>query len=127
MRILIADRQPKVRFALRVALERRPGFQSIGEVSDAQDLIAQAQAVCPDLALIDWELPDLPLADLIRALHQHCRPMHVIILCGRSEMREQAMIAGADAFVCKCDSPDELLTAIDHCLKTDEPRAESDG
>ena len=125
MRILIADQQPKVRFALRVALEQQPGFKTIGEAIDAQDLIAQALAVCPDLAIVDWGLPGMTIAKLIGALHQHCRNTRVIVLSSRAETREPALAAGANVFVCMCDAPDELLSAIDRCLKRDEPCVES--
>lgn len=127
MRILIADDQPKVRFALRVALEQQPGFKTIGEASDADDLLAQAQVVCPDLAIIDWELPALPISDLIHALHQRCRTVRVIVLSGRAETRELALAAGANMFVCKGDSPDELLNAIKRCLKLEKPCVEMEG
>jgi DNA-binding NarL/FixJ family response regulator len=125
MRILLADQQPKVRFALRVALEQQPGFKTIGEAIDAQDLIAQALAVCPDLAIVDWGLPGMTIAKLIGALHQTCRNTRVIVLSSRAEMRELALAAGANVFVCMCDAPDELLSAIDRCLKRDEPCVES--
>jgi DNA-binding NarL/FixJ family response regulator len=121
MRILIADNQPKVRFALRVTLERQPGFKTIGEVIDAADLLAQAKAVCPDLAIVDWELPGMTIAELIAALRQDCLHTRVIILSSRPETREQAMATGADAFVCKCDAPDELLAAIANSFKTQQP------
>lgn len=127
MRILIADHQPKVRFALRVALEQQPGFKTIGEASDADDLLAQAQVVCPDLAIIDWALPVLPISDLIHALHQRCCTVRVIVLSGRAETRELAFAAGANMFVCKCDSPDELLSAIEDCLQTKAERVQVEG
>jgi DNA-binding NarL/FixJ family response regulator len=116
MRILIADYQPKVRFALRVALEQKPGFKTIGEAINAQDLIAQAKAICPDLAIIDWGLPDLPPADLIRTLRDLCYCVRVIVLSSRTETRDQALAAGANAFVSMCNAPDELLSAIETCF-----------
>lgn len=127
MRIMIADNQPKVRFALRVALERRPGFKTISEAIDSEDLIVQSRVICPDLVMLDWELPGLPMSELINTLHQSCGNTHVIILSSRSEMRAQALAAGANAFVCMCDAPDELLSAIDACLKADVARGTKEG
>ena len=43
MRILLADGQPRVRFAMRVLLERQPGVEVVGEAVDAEDLLAQAE------------------------------------------------------------------------------------
>jgi DNA-binding NarL/FixJ family response regulator len=63
----------------------------------------------------------MPLADLIAQLHQVCNKVHTIVLSSRDEERDRAVAAGADAFVCKCDAPDELLSVIDHCFKEESP------
>jgi DNA-binding NarL/FixJ family response regulator len=116
MRILIADNQSKVRFALRVALEQRPGDMTIGEAVDAADLIEQSRAMCPDLALIDWELTGMPPADLLAQLRETCDKVHTIVLSSHAETRDRAIAAGANEFVCKCDAPEELMAAIDEYL-----------
>lgn len=59
MRILLADDQDRVRYALRVLLAQQPGLEIVAEVYDAEDMMAQLRAACPDLALVDWELPGL--------------------------------------------------------------------
>ncbi len=113
MRILIAANQAKVRFALRVALERRPGIKTIVEAVDAEALATQTGVSHPDIALVDWELSGMPMAELLDSLHRACANLRIIVLNSREETRQQAVIAGADAFVCMCNAPDELLTAID--------------
>jgi DNA-binding NarL/FixJ family response regulator len=115
MRVLLADNQPKVRFALRALLEQRPGLQVIGEAVDASDLLAQASAARPDLVLLDWKLRGLAAVDLVPALRQVCPDVYVIALSGQSEARRVALDAGADAFVSKIDSPERLLAVIDRC------------
>jgi DNA-binding NarL/FixJ family response regulator len=57
MQILVADHQPRVRFGLRVFLERQPGLTVVGEATSAEELLAQAEVTGPDLILLDWELP----------------------------------------------------------------------
>jgi DNA-binding NarL/FixJ family response regulator len=156
MQILLADNQPKVRFGLRVLLERQPGLQVVGEAADAEDLLAQVEADCPDLVLLDWELSGHVLSRpkglaggdpstssgqapstvrggepfaklrtspvkqsgqaLLAALREACPDLLVIVLSGRTEVRRAALGAGADAFVCKCDPPEQLLEAIADCL-----------
>lgn len=130
MDILIADDQPKVRSALRLLLEQEPGLSVIGEIADAQDLLVQAAATCPDLVLLDWELPTHPShSNLIAALRALCPRLRVIALSGRPEARHAALAAGADAFVSKGDPPEGLL-AILHVVgaevsATDAPTARS--
>lgn len=112
MRILLADSQPKVRFGLRVLLERQPGLKVAGEATNAEELLAQIEADCPDLVLLGWGLPGLAKADLLSALRRVCPNLFVIALSGRPELRRAALDAGADAFVYKCDPPERLLEAI---------------
>jgi DNA-binding NarL/FixJ family response regulator len=115
MRILLADGQPKVRFALRVLLDRQPGLEIVGEAADAEELMAQTASCCPDLILLGWELPRLPGTDLLANLRSICPDLSVITLSGRPEARRAALDAGADAFVSKSDPPERLLAAIHGC------------
>ena len=111
MRILLADGQPKVRFGLRVLLERQPGLIVVGEATNAKDLLAQMETGCPDLVLLGWGLPGWtaigssashcgePIAytepgrsqlleqGLLNALRRVCPDSHVIALSGRPEAR----------------------------------------
>ncbi len=111
LRILIADDQYDVRSALRLLLEHEGGMRVIGEVAEIRGLIELAPLICPDLVLLDWELPGSG-GSTISLLRSHCPQLQVIVLSGRPEMREQALRAGADAFVCKGDSPEKLVTSL---------------
>jgi DNA-binding NarL/FixJ family response regulator len=112
MRILVADEQSKVRFALRVLLGQQPGMEIVGEATDSEDLLAQAKAVSPDLVLLHWGLRGLVPADLIAALRRGSHDLRVVALSARPEARSAALAAGADAFVYKVDPPERLLAAI---------------
>lgn len=113
MRILLADDQPHVRFALRVLLERQPGVVVVGEAIDIVELLAQVEANHPDLVLLGWELPGLATGGALSALRLICPELLVIALSSRSEARRAALSAGADAFVSKGDPPERLLGAIE--------------
>jgi DNA-binding NarL/FixJ family response regulator len=115
MRILLADGQPKVRFALRVLLEQQPTLEVIGEAVDGEDLLAQIEVICPDLILLGWELPGLTAVGALSALRQRCPDLRVIVLSGRPEACRTALAAGADAFVSKGEPPERLLAAIQNC------------
>jgi len=117
MRILLADEQRKVRFALRVLLERQSGYQVVAEATDAQGLLAQAQVACPNVVLLSWELPGMADMDLLPALRQCCPDLTVIALSGRLGVHQAALEAGADAFVSKGNPPEGLLAAINQCCR----------
>jgi DNA-binding NarL/FixJ family response regulator len=112
MRLLLADNQAKVRFALRALLEQQPGLTVVGEAAEAGEVLAQIEAVHPDLVLLDWNLRGLAKADLLSALRQVHPDLIVVVLSARPEVRQAALEAGADAFVSKADPPERLLEAI---------------
>jgi DNA-binding NarL/FixJ family response regulator len=112
MRTLLADERSSVRFALRTLLERKPGMQIVGEVASLEALLGRLRAACPDLIVCDWDLLDLVAAHRLAALRSVCPNVAVIVLSGRPEVRQAALTAGADAFVCKTDPPGELLAVI---------------
>jgi DNA-binding NarL/FixJ family response regulator len=115
MHILIADNRPKVRFALRVLLERQPKIESVREAAHAEDLLARLEKAHPDLVLIGWELPGLASVGSLPKLRSVCPGAALIVLSGRPEARQAALCAGADAFVSKTDLPEKLLATISDC------------
>ncbi len=115
VRIVIADAQPKVRFALRVLLERQPRWEVMGEAGDADSLLTLIEASCPDVVLLGWELPGMAMERLVPALRTGCPEAAVIALSGRFEAHRAATSIGADAFVSKSSPPEQLLKAIACC------------
>ena len=112
MHIILADDQPKVRFAMRVLLERQSGMVVAGEVANADDLLAQLTTKCTELVLLSWELPGLLRIGSLSALRALCPGMAVIALSGRPVACRTGLAAGAAAFVSKSDPPEFLLAAI---------------
>jgi DNA-binding NarL/FixJ family response regulator len=100
---------------LRLVLEQQPGVSILGEAVDTTGLLDWVKAACPDLVLLDWELPGLEAEGLLPTLRELCPCLAVIALSGRPEARRTALDAGADAFVSKGDPPERLLAAVHDC------------
>ena len=112
MKILIADPQLRVRHGLRVLLEQQPGWSIVGEAADDRELFALLRKDCPDVILIDWDLPDLSMNTLLWLLREQYPPIQMIIMSGRIELNHVIVKAGCDAFICKADPPEKLLLLI---------------
>jgi len=112
MRLLLADDQPKARFALRTLLRFQTGLTIVGEAATADGLLALAEQTSPDVVLLGWGLRGSPMDALLPALRRICPHLYVIALSSRPEARDAALTAGADAFVSKIDPPERLLKAI---------------
>jgi len=119
MRIFIADSQPRVRYGLRVLLEQQPGWRVVGEAGDAQELLELVYDTCPDLLLLDYELPGMASAEILAQLQQTCPALRVIAMSGHDELRQVALEAGASSFASKTESPEKLVILI-HELHTNE-------
>ena len=112
MNILIGDAQPRIRFGLRLLFEQQPGWNVTGEVDHAQALLEAVYLACPDLVLLDWELPGMPAEELLAQIRQLCPRLAVVFMSGKLELRPVALLAGAEIFAYKADSPEKLLEQI---------------
>jgi len=112
LNLLIGDSQPKVRFGLRLLLEQQPGWSVTGEAEDAQQMLDQIRLGCPDLVLLDWELPGMPIIDLLTSIRRACPRLSVVFMSSKDELRQAALQAGADVFVYKAEPPEKLLELI---------------
>ncbi len=114
MQVIIADDQPEVRSALKLLLEEKPGVNVIDEASTSYELLRKIKNNCPELVLLDWELPGTKPSELISILQTLYPHLAVIALSSRPQMRKAALDAGARDFVCKSDPPEKLLAALWH-------------
>ena len=118
LRILLADDQERVRYALRALLRQQPGWKVIGEAEIAKDLLALAEVLDPDLVLLDWNLPDMLGEKVLFSLRRINQNLPVIVLSGQSEVKTKAFEAGSNAFFGKANSPDQLVETIQSVINT---------
>ena len=116
MRILLADDQERVRYGLRALLRQQPGWKVVGEAESAKQLFALVLVMDPDLVLLDWDLPDEPGKNVLLSLRRMCHNLPVIVLSGQIEVKNAALEAGANAFLSKSSSPDQLLETIQNVM-----------
>jgi two-component system KDP operon response regulator KdpE len=110
-RILIVDDEPQILRALRINLHARR-YDVVTAANGAEALHAAATHH-PDLVVLDLGLPDIDGVEVVRKLRTWT-PVPIIILSGRldSAGKVNALDAGADDYVTKPFSLDELLARI---------------
>jgi two-component system KDP operon response regulator KdpE len=110
-RVLIVDDEPQILRALRINLTARQ--YDVTTASNGSDALAAASESHPDLIVLDLGLPDLDGVDVIRALRTWS-PVPIIVLSGRADSRDKvnALDAGADDYITKPFSVDELLARV---------------
>lgn len=112
--ILIADDDANIRTLLSILL-RAEGYEVIA-VDNGFDLVQQAQALMPDLLLIDLMMPQLDGYEAIRQLRSDTRTAHLpmIVLTARAATDDvvSGFESGADDYVAKPYNAVELLARI---------------
>jgi CheY-like chemotaxis protein len=109
MRILIVDRRPEVRSAVRLLLQQTFDDVQVEEADHVAGALRRASRQRPDLVLLDWDLLGADGARVSRWLRKMHPAPALIALSGHPEARRAALLAGVDAFVCKVDPPECLV------------------
>jgi DNA-binding NarL/FixJ family response regulator len=116
MRVLIADDRSSVVSAMRLLLEQDTDLTFAGDEPDADGLRKALDHSAPHILLLDWELPGWRGATDLD-LTYHCRPtLRVVAMSSRPEAREEALTAGAHAFLYKGDPPERVLAVLREVL-----------
>jgi DNA-binding NarL/FixJ family response regulator len=114
IRVLLADDQPLVRAGLRRIIDADPAVTVVGEAEDGPAAVRQAEALRPDLVLMDVRMPVFDGIEATRRLTEAENPARVIVLTtfGLDEYVLAALRSGASAFVLKEAPPEDILGAI---------------
>ncbi len=125
MRILIADGQSRVRYALKVLLEQQPNWSVVGEAGRFEELLERVRELEPDLLLLDWVLPGKALVEALAAIRGYSPDLRIIFLSETAEAVPASLAAKVDDLASKTNPPDELLAAIQSCEKRREGHGEA--
>ncbi len=117
-KILIVDDHALLREGLQSLLSAQPGMRVVGTADDAQTGIAKITALCPDVVLTDLAMPETGDVDAIREIRAAHPAARILALTFHREDSyiHAALRAGADGYVLKDDSRDELVIAINSIL-----------
>src|SRR4051812_47847300 len=113
MRILVIEDEPQLARHVTRALIRH-GHEAVAEHDGAQGLSA-ALDQAPDLIVLDLNLPGLDGFSVLAKLREAKSPSRVLILTARGEVehRIKGLKAGADDYLAKPFSMDELVARVE--------------
>lgn len=112
--VLLVDDHPVVIQGLRKLLELADDIDVTGDAHDAASALRQAEALKPDVILLDLRMPGATGIQTTRRLREHGFNGAVILLTSYGDQAyvSQAMEAGADGYLLKSTPADQLISSI---------------
>jgi two-component system KDP operon response regulator KdpE len=120
-RILVIDDEPSIRLLLKLNLEAQ-GF-STEESGSATEGLMKAENSQPHLIILDLGLPDLPGEEVLKRLRQWTQVPIIVLTVNDNELSKVELLdAGADDYVTKPFSTQELLSRVKVALRHQESK-----
>jgi DNA-binding NarL/FixJ family response regulator len=112
--LLIVDDHPVVRDGLSGMFAADPGFEVLGEAADGAEAVRMAQALNPDVILMDLRMPVMDGVSAIAELDRRRIRARVLVLTtyDTDSYMLPAIEAGATGYLLKDAPRDELLRAV---------------
>lgn len=114
LRIMLAEDHETVREGIKMLINAQPDMEVIGEAGDGLTAVSSAQALVPDVVLMDVSMPGATGFQATEKLNQTCPQVKVLALTRHTDKAylHQLVRAGAYGYVLKQSPAAELLNAI---------------
>lgn len=119
IRVLLADDHPALRMGLRVLLDRADDIEVVGEADDGETALALVETLCPDVAVLDCQLPGIDGMAVAVAAGQRAPSVRVVALSAYDDDRYLAgmMAAGAVGYLLKNEAPGRIVAAVQAAMR----------
>jgi two-component system nitrate/nitrite response regulator NarL len=117
MRVLLIDDHTLVRKGLEQLLQSR-GVEIAASVSSGQEGIVQAQALKPDIVLLDMKMPDMSGTETLKLLRAAgvTAPILMLTMSREEQDLQAALRNGAQGYLLKDMDPEDLVPALQDAL-----------
>ncbi|MDQ4059362.1 MAG: response regulator [Actinomycetota bacterium] len=115
LRVLIVDDNVHVRGGLRQLLDFQEHIEVVGECADGRQAVDEVGRLTPDVVVMDMRMPEMTGAEATAVIKQENPDVKVLALTafGEMELVSEMVKAGADGYLLKGGSADELLRSLD--------------
>jgi DNA-binding NarL/FixJ family response regulator len=123
IRVSIVEDDEWIRDNLAAVLDATPGLRCLSRFGTAEEALVGLPAAPPDVVLMDIGLPKMNGIECVRQLKAVAPSIQVLMLTvyGDSDRVFSALLAGADGYLLKRASREELLEAIRHVHRGESP------
>ncbi len=113
--VYLIDDQTMIRAAFRSLLQAKGPFEVVGDNGDARAAIEEIERLIPDIVLLDITMPGLSGIDAIPLIRKVAPRAKIVMVTHHQgeTFVDQALRAGAEGYLSKDSSPEELFLAIE--------------
>lgn len=113
-RVLVVDDHALFRKGVASIVRDTEGFTVVGEARDGREAVAKAQALTPDVVLMDIYMPGMDGLEAARRIQQTMPSVRIVMLTVSEEDQNlfEALKAGAHAYLLKSVEPEELFRTL---------------
>jgi DNA-binding NarL/FixJ family response regulator len=118
IQVLIVDDQPRARQSLKALLATCSQVEGAREAVNGRDALALVEECLPDVIVMDARMPEMDGLQATRLIKTRWPQVKIIVLSMYAEYMDEALAAGADAFVSKGAPAERLLNTLSvltHC------------
>jgi len=119
VRVVVADDHPLYREGVVRALSASGQVEIVAEAEDGRSALAQIQQHLPDVALLDYKLPDLDGVAITNAVVREQLPTRILLVSAFTDsgVVYKALETGAAGFVSKESRREQIVDAVLACSR----------
>jgi DNA-binding NarL/FixJ family response regulator len=117
-RILVADDHETARLLIRNVLSKRPDWEVYAEAADGQEAVELAKRTCPDLAILDVQMPRMNGIEAAIEILREC-PSAIILSDSQHDVNffaDKLQDIGVKGFVFKPRLDEDLIPTVEAVL-----------
>jgi DNA-binding NarL/FixJ family response regulator len=112
LRVLIVDDEPRARHAMRALMRTWPHVGAVEEAIDGRQALQVVERFAPHLVLMDVRMYEMDGLRATREIKRRWSSIKVVLISMFASYQRSAWEAGADAFLCKGGSPDQIVERL---------------
>lgn len=114
LRVSIVEDDATIRRTLTALFQFEEGIELFTVHSTAEDALLRINEVCPDVMVMDINLPGASGIDCVRQMSQRCGSTQFLMYTVHDDDHRvfEALKAGANGYILKSATPDEIIAAV---------------
>jgi len=109
MKVLIAEEDPKLRYAIQVLAQEQSGWTVAGVVDSMEALVELVPAVHPDMVIMDMDMPGVSYRKIEQSIESHVNKIVCLVSLPINHTSLTTGMIPKRIWISKTESPENLV------------------